>query len=313
MSVSPVSPQQPRVRRKVLWTDFIPQERPPTPTTTFYVCLIRDFEDYTTLGALQHAIDVTTGEAVARIVSTYGGDAVELPWSRRDKAYDIMTTILHAGCPLFTQTRMCVNVHADDIEASESLTPAKLEEIIARRVMEKLHTIASDRQEGRRENWRVAMNHAVKDVTDYYPAIYAHPSYWITERGRDLLEYMRQYDPEDRLRGDSSDEEVDTTDWDVERLPPRFVPLPPADMLEQKEKQGVKRPVEASTVAPIDDASDTPLCVVCLENVADTLVLPCMHQVVCQACSGQLRKTPNARKCVVCRGTISSIEVDETK
>lgn len=49
-------------------------------------------------------------------------------------------------------------------------------------------------------------------------------------------------------------------------------------------------------------------CVVCMETKADTRVKPCLHVVVCRACSDKLKDSPNARLCVFCRQPIESIE-----
>lgn len=57
----------------------------------------------------------------------------------------------------------------------------------------------------------------------------------------------------------------------------------------------------------IDEPVD---CVVCQDRKADTLVLPCQHQVVCTQCSNQLVGTPNEFKCVVCRGDIDTVLCD---
>lgn len=50
-------------------------------------------------------------------------------------------------------------------------------------------------------------------------------------------------------------------------------------------------------------------CVVCMENVADTCVKPCMHKVVCKNCSEQLKTTLNEKTCVVCRTPITDIVI----
>lgn len=273
-------------KRKIKWTEYVPQGEV-TPQTTFYVCLVRTFTE-----------DDVLGPFAARIVSTYGGDAIELPWCFRDRAYPIMTAVLRTGCPIFTQTRMCVNVRPDELDDAEALTPAVLERIVAKRCMQRLRDSARERQEARMENWRVAMGHAVRCMVEYYPRVYAHPACWITEEGKSLLEYMREYDDTNMLRGDSSDEEVDVDAWD-----PPLLTSPPT------EAPDLKRP--SADVDSNREEGSALLCVVCMERVADTLVLPCMHQCVCQACSASLRNTINAKRCVMCRAAIASVEIDE--
>lgn len=50
-------------------------------------------------------------------------------------------------------------------------------------------------------------------------------------------------------------------------------------------------------------------CMICLDAPADTLVTPCMHSVVCAACSAQLKnsETPDARICCRCRCPITGV------
>jgi len=50
-----------------------------------------------------------------------------------------------------------------------------------------------------------------------------------------------------------------------------------------------------------------PICVVCLESPVDTLVLPCMHSVVCKTCSEKLANTPDAHVCVRCRKPLTEV------
>ncbi len=55
----------------------------------------------------------------------------------------------------------------------------------------------------------------------------------------------------------------------------------------------------------VPDSRDT--CMICLEAPADTLVLPCGHQVVCATCSARLANTPDKHTCVRCRREIKEI------
>jgi hypothetical protein len=62
----------------------------------------------------------------------------------------------------------------------------------------------------------------------------------------------------------------------------------------------------APPASPIVAATTT--CTVCLDRVADTIVIPCGHCVVCHTCSDDLKSDPvNARLCVVCRQRIDGI------
>jgi len=52
---------------------------------------------------------------------------------------------------------------------------------------------------------------------------------------------------------------------------------------------------------------DQEICMICLDRKASTLVLPCMHQVVCEVCSKRLERTPDNNICVQCRCAITSV------
>lgn len=53
-----------------------------------------------------------------------------------------------------------------------------------------------------------------------------------------------------------------------------------------------------------DDDSDT-VCVVCLTNPKDTMILPCRHLCLCSECAGPLKQQTN--KCPMCRAKIDRL------
>jgi hypothetical protein len=66
---------------------------------------------------------------------------------------------------------------------------------------------------------------------------------------------------------------------------------------------------EAESKADVKMHEDNarPLCVICEDKPADTLVMPCGHVIVCSSCSVDLRKTENAKQCVYCRRAVEEI------
>lgn len=56
------------------------------------------------------------------------------------------------------------------------------------------------------------------------------------------------------------------------------------------------------------DAEPEFVCMICMEAMPDTVVHPCLHCVVCHACSVRLRRTADARVCVACRRAISHVD-----
>jgi hypothetical protein len=57
----------------------------------------------------------------------------------------------------------------------------------------------------------------------------------------------------------------------------------------------------------MEEANARPLCMICEDEPADTLVMPCGHVIVCAACSVALKKTENAKQCVYCRQAVEEI------
>lgn len=76
----------------------------------------------------------------------------------------------------------------------------------------------------------------------------------------------------------------------------------------------------ATTTAPLDanesakeESGDDEIteCMVCFERPPSTLVLPCMHVVVCAQCSQHLRSQRDAKTCLRCRRPIERVLCDE--
>lgn len=49
------------------------------------------------------------------------------------------------------------------------------------------------------------------------------------------------------------------------------------------------------------------VCLVCLDRAPNTLVLPCMHCVVCSTCSRELEHTNDSKTCIKCRRSIQTV------
>lgn len=56
---------------------------------------------------------------------------------------------------------------------------------------------------------------------------------------------------------------------------------------------------------------DTNMCIICEDKEADTIVRPCNHNIVCQACSNILKSTNNANSCILCRQPIERIDIKQ--
>lgn len=57
---------------------------------------------------------------------------------------------------------------------------------------------------------------------------------------------------------------------------------------------------------------ESQMCVVCMKDRANTIVIPCLHKVVCKACSAQLKNDAvNKSICVYCRQPIEGIWLED--
>ncbi len=69
-----------------------------------------------------------------------------------------------------------------------------------------------------------------------------------------------------------------------------------------------ERPKKKQKIIVIESSEETEeektLCVICYEKQADTMVLPCEHNVVCKICALKLEKTKNSNVCVICQRPI---------
>jgi len=62
--------------------------------------------------------------------------------------------------------------------------------------------------------------------------------------------------------------------------------------------------------SPMNDEEEPVTCVVCCSSHADTMVLPCMHTVVCRQCSTKIKNTANATICLQCQKPITDVLVN---
>ena len=76
---------------------------------------------------------------------------------------------------------------------------------------------------------------------------------------------------------------------------------------EPSEPQIIIDQQDAEAPGVAEEAEPPTECMICLEKAPDTTVTPCLHQVVCAACSVALEKTPDAKICCQCRCKIDGI------
>lgn len=112
-------------------------------------------------------------------------------------------------------------------------------------------------------------------------------------------------------RLDRAEESQDGTEEDGHRDDERTTSSPMEHTDEGRQVDAASPPVhqEEAMALEKEQREDDPdgLCMICMENAADTLAVPCMHRVVCTACSLQLRDTADRAVCCRCRTPIEAI------
>ncbi len=296
-SVPPPPPPLPR--RKLKWTEFIPLEKH-DDASTFIVCLNRDGLSAAELNHLVSACNTRIGRDIVSRRLTYAGDCFEMPWKEREHAYTVMDVLLKAGMPLFTQTRMCVTADPADLATNETCTPEWLERTVARKKHIEIMFAANQFFNG-------DLSRAIDSACATNPHVFSHESAWLTKEGRALVQWIVSYH---RLNADSSDEETTSA-------PPESGKRPVTDILDldqQQQPPQKKQRLDDVVVVEDDKEGDEAVvepCVICLVNPPNTLVLECMHCVVCSTCSERLKTTADQHTCVHCRRPIVAVLQDE--
>jgi len=129
-----------------------------------------------------------------------------------------------------------------------------------------------------------------------------HPNAWHTAAGKAWVADLRR-EAHKATESSSSDE-----DWSMSGLDDVAEAAPVASA--EESKAAAEQQATLPTIPPVASEA-VQQCVVCMEKPADTLVLPCMHQVCCRLCSNALKMTPNALKCILCRQSITDVLADK--
>jgi hypothetical protein len=86
---------------------------------------------------------------------------------------------------------------------------------------------------------------------------------------------------------------------------PRLEPTDEEANPAEDDTSSAQREEPMATEEQIDE--DSGLCMICMERMADTVVIPCMHRVVCAACSLGLQNTADRAVCCMCRRPIDAV------
>ena len=130
---------------------------------------------------------------------------------------------------------------------------------------------------------------------------YYLPSFWLISEGKIFAEeFMKTH----HLKSENNME----LDLSLTPLPspPSIPPIPISDNNNNNNNKTDKIP---AVVAHDEEESSVPVrCVMCEEKSPSTVVLPCLHCVVCEDCSKKLsHDLYNKNKCIYCRQEIEQI------
>ncbi len=249
---------------------------PPRPSYEQLVAWIREHVDDPSLGTIECRDFI-------------GRDYIAMQWKDRRHFWKAMEAFLVHGIAISPQCRLT----GGWFRSSDLILPwlpATAEESLIRKM--RRDRIESERYDlpGRTSSW-------VSICEGNFPLW--QPNAWHTAAGREWVVELRRA-AHKRDEPSSSDEELDVRRLeDVEDIAPVLLPVAAED-------PSGSQPAVVVPAAVDEDV----ICVVCLEKPADTLVLPCQHQVCCKACSDKLKTTPNAHICVVCRQPITDVLAD---
>ncbi len=129
---------------------------------------------------------------------------------------------------------------------------------------------------------------------------------WVTTEGKNFCKQLRR---ELRKKPYNLNSKDNYLNWDIfknynpntlQSIVPEVVDSSPSE----SEIQDSPSPLVSQDE---DEMSDDNICMICMDNVANTMVLPCEHCVVCTECSVRLRDTADKETCVRCRRRIAHI------
>ncbi len=137
---------------------------------------------------------------------------------------------------------------------------------------------------------------------------YGDERLWKTQEGKNFAKMLLEKFPTSIEEIYLPESSLDNTEIDFPIL--RSQPTLTAKIVKPSERVE-KKEVDVDNRSSFREAEkEDNICMICLDNKADTMVLPCNHIVVCKVCSNNLQKTPDNKICVQCRRPISEVMWD---
>ena len=254
--------------------------------TKFVMCFCRnlDNEELQNLKQLSGSVTVNCDDWIGR-------EYLQLHWTEYNKINSVLTSLLQLNISFRTQTKLEAYFNAT---IHKEYTP-ELEEIIAIKRMREDPFYMQNLDNSNiikgalfdSWNWKTIQGKSFcKEIRE--------KTYKKHQTMNDKQNYyswpiFQNYDPNTLLSLDNKDNK------DNEEPPKKKIKL---------EEKNADKIIE---ITNNKDEEDDNLCWICYEAIADTMVMPCEHVIVCKQCSDKLKKTNDKTTCVKCRRPITHV------
>ncbi len=237
-------------------------------------------------------------DQIVFITSSYGGDIMEIPYTKRKLIPKVIDIALNGGMGIRMQTHLetfyGVNDGPYSLEKSEELFLIKMNQ---------------------------ADEFTKKYIHEQKFWYLADHRLWKTEHGKEFARQLQRQYPE-KIRELKLDEPIylpktgledPAIDYPLEPPTPITAPIPIlhskmlAPLLDENANIGITPPSVPNRLDPPPSPEQLETCFICLDRIANTMVLPCEHIVVCTECSAKLGATPDKKTCVKCRCPIGTV------
>ena len=222
----------------------------------------------------------TSGVSSLKIHDWLGKDFITIHWSEYCKIPQVLNCMLFQGISFTTNTKLSVYFKSGKHYSKE---------------VEELKAIKQ------REKELLQSPNIITMITIFPDAMFKAWNYK-TRKGKEFCEMIRE------KKGKKSQNEKTAKGnyfkWDIFQ---GYDPLTLADLKGPVVIAGISEKKEKTPLKNNINKFREELCMICLDNEPDTMVLPCEHSVVCKECSAKLRDTNNKKKCIKCRVEITHI------
>ena len=265
----------------------------------FVLCFCRNLDD-NELQSLQQLSGSTTVDCDDWI----GHEYLQIHWNEYNKINSILTSLLQLSISFKTNTKLEAYFNATK---DKQYTP-ELEEIIAIKRMREdpfyMQNLNNNNiiKDAFFDNWNWKTPEGKRFCEEIREKTYKQHQSINDKENYYNWSIFQNYDPNTLLSLDNNDNNDNNE--------------PPKKKIKLEEKKEEKKEVkeveeEIKKVIVIKDneknEEDDNLCLICMENVANTMVMPCEHVVVCKQCSDKLKNTNDKNTCVKCRRPITHV------